>query len=138
VIASCCLAAAPAAWAASRAPAKPLKGARYAGTTARGKVAITLKVARNAKTVSVSLPIEPTYCATPGHVQVQHSTPARISRRGAFSGTISYEGLFSSQTTGKIYFKGTFNGKRATGSVRSEFLLLKGCDGATGFSARTP
>jgi hypothetical protein len=133
-----CLAAAPVALAATKPPAKPVKNARYEGATVRGKAAMTLKVAKTGKTVTVSLPILPTYCATPGHVQVQKTSPAKISSKGAFSGTISYEGLFTSGTTGKAYFKGKFNGRRASGTVRSEFLQVKGCDGSTTFSVAVP
>ncbi len=135
---SLCLVAVPTAVAASKPPAKPLKGARYEGTTVREKAALTLKVARNGKTVQVSLPSLPTFCATPGHVQVQHTSPAKISSKGAFAGTISYEGLFTSGTTGKAYFRGKFNGRRATGTVRSEFLKVTGCDGSTTFSVAVP
>jgi hypothetical protein len=135
---SLCLLIVPAAVAATKPPAKPVKGARYEGATVRGKAAMTLKVAKNGKTVQVSLPILPTYCATPGHVQVQHTSPAKISSSGAFSATISYEGLFTSGTTGKAYLKAKFNGRRATGSVRSEFLQVKGCDGSTTFAVAVP
>lgn len=137
-LAALCLVAVPAAVAASRPPAKPVKNARYEGATVRGKAAMTLKVAKTGKTVTVSLPILPTYCATPGHVQVQKTSPAKISSKGAFSGTISYEGLFTSGTTGKAYFKGKFNGRRASGTVRSEFLKVTGCDGSTTFAVAVP
>jgi hypothetical protein len=137
-IACLCLLGAPAVSGASSRPAKPLKGARYEGTTVRQKAAVTLKVAKSGQSVTVSLPILPTYCATPGHVQVQHTSPARISSHGAFTATISYEGLFSSGTTGKAHFKGKFNGRRASGTVRSEFLQVKGCDGSTTFSLLAP
>lgn len=128
------LAAAAPAWGASK-PAKPLAGGRYQGTTSHASSALTLKVARSRKSVTLSLPILPTYCATPGRVLIQHATPARISTRGAFAATITYEGLFTSGLLAKGYVKGRFNGRRATGTVRSEFLQVEGCDGSTSFSA---
>ncbi|HXD53385.1 MAG TPA: hypothetical protein VN618_01395 [Solirubrobacteraceae bacterium] len=131
------LAVAAPAWGASR-PAKPLAGARYEGTTSHASSALTLKVARSGRTVTFSLPILPTYCATPGHVLIQHTIPARISARGAFTATITYDGLFTSGTVAKGYVKGRFNGRRATGTVRSEYLQVQGCDGSSAFSASAP
>ncbi len=130
------LAAAP-AWGASR-PAKPLAGGRYEGTTSRASSALTLKVARSGRSVTLSLPILPTYCATPGHVLIQHVAPARISTRGAFTATVSYEGLFTSGLVARGYVKGRFNGRHAAGTVRSEFLQVEGCDGTSAFSALVP
>lgn len=125
------------AWGASR-PAKPLAGAHYEGATSHASSALTLKVARSGRTVTLSLPILPTYCATPGHVLIQHTSPAHISARGAFTATITYEGLFTSGTVAKGYLKGRFNGRRATGTVRSEFLQVQGCNGSSSFSASAP
>lgn len=129
-------AAAP-AWGAAP-PAKPLAGGRYAGATSHAASALTLKVSRNRRSVTLSLPILPTYCATPGHVLIQHTSAARISTRGAFTATISYEGLFTSGLLAKGYVKGRFNGRHATGTVRSEFLKLEGCNGSSPFSALAP
>jgi hypothetical protein len=116
--------------------AAPVKGARYAGLTAHGKGLMTLKVARSGRSVSVSIPAAPVFCARPAIVQIQKSTPARITRKGTFKGSISYEGLFTSGLTVKVYYQGRFNGKRVTGTVRSEFLQVTGCNGSTSFSAK--
>lgn len=130
------LPAAP-AWGAS-APARPLAGGHYEGATSHASSPLTLKVGRNGRAVTVSLPVLPTYCATPGHVQIQHTSPARISAHGTFTATIAYEGLFTSGPTAKGYLKGRFNGRRVTGTIRSEFLQLTGCDGSSAFSASVP
>jgi hypothetical protein len=118
--------------------APPVKGARYSGATTRSKSALTMKVARSGRTVAVSLPIPPVYCERPAIVQIQKGKPARITKRGRFKGTISYEGLFTTGITAKVYFEGRFNGKRASGRVRSEFLQVTGCDGTTRFTAKKP
>ncbi len=86
--------------------------------------------------MQVSIPIAPDYCNTPGRPLVQLTKPAKISKSGAFSGTISYELILKPQITAKTCFKGRFSGKKVTGTVRSEFLLVKGCDGSTSFSAK--
>ncbi len=133
-----CAAVSVLALAASAAPAAaagPVKGAKYAGLTARGSDTVTLKVARTGRSVSVSIPAAPVFCERPAVVQIQKSTPARITKKGAFKGSITYEGLFTTGATAKVYFQGRFNGKRATGTVRSEFLQVTGCDGSTGFAA---
>ena len=116
--------------------AGPVKGARYTGLAAHGKGAMTLKVARTGRSVSVSIPAAPVFCDRPAIVQIQKSTPARVTKKGAFTGSISYEGLFTSGLTAKVYYQGRFNGKRATGTLRSEFLQVTGCNGSTSFSAK--
>jgi hypothetical protein len=135
-IACSCLAA-PAAWAATT-PAKPVKGANYEGATVRKKSTIRLKVARSGKAVTVWLGVLPSDCAASGQGPIQHTSPARISSRGAFKGTIAYEGLFTSGVTAKAYFTGHFNGRKATGTVRGEFLKVSGCNSTTTFTAALP
>jgi hypothetical protein len=122
--------------AADALAAGPIRGARYAGITTQSKGPVTLKVARNGRSVAVSVPIPPVFCARPAIVQIQTTKPAKISKKGTFKGSISYEGLFTTGVTAKVYFEGRFNGKRATGKVRSEFLQVTGCDGSTSFSAK--
>jgi hypothetical protein len=132
-----CLAAAPAAWAAAT-PAAPVKGANYEGTTVRKSSTIRLKVARNGKAVTVWLGVLPAECAASGQGPIQHTSPARISSKGAFKGTITYEGLFTSGVTAKAYFSGHFNGRKATGTVRGEFLKVTGCNATSAFTATLP
>src|SRR3954451_10655811 len=106
------LAVPTAAWAAST-PAKPVKGAKYEGTTAREgvtviegktvrrKATVLLKVARNGKTVKVFVPVLPTDCTASGQGAIEKSSPARISSRGAFKGTITYTGVFDPSVSAK-------------------------------------
>ena len=139
VVACSCAAAAPAAWATSKPPVKPaVKGATYEGATALKKSTIRLTVARSGKAVKVWLGVLPTSCAESGQGIYQITSPARISSKGAFKGTISYEGLFVSGIDAKAYFSGHFNGRRATGSVRSEFLKVTGCNTTSAFTAALP
>ncbi len=138
VIGIVCLAAAPAAWAASKPPAKPVKGASYEGATVNKRSTIRLKVARSGKSVTVWLGVLPAGCAASGQGPVQKTAPARISSKGAFKGTISYEGLFTAGVTAKAYFSGHFNGRKATGTVRAEFLKVTGCNTTSAFTAALP
>jgi len=132
------LAAAPAALAASKPPAKPVKGANYEGATASRKSTIRLKVARSGRSVTVWLGVLPTSCKESGQGPIQKTAAARISSSGAFKGTISYEGLFTSGVTAKAYFSGHFNGRKATGTVRAEFLKVTGCNSTSAFTAALP
>jgi hypothetical protein len=114
----------------------PVKGARYLGATVQSKSIVTLKVARNGRTVSVSVSAAPVYCGKPSVVQFEKTKPAKISTHGAFKASISYEGLFTPGVSARVYVEGRFNGKVATGKARSEFLTVSGCNGKTSFSAK--
>jgi hypothetical protein len=129
-----CVLAVPAA-AAAATPSGPIKGAHYAGVTSHSSSAITLKVSRNGKSVQVSMSVEPSFCSTKAFVKRQITAPARISRSGSFSGSISYFALLNSTKLGIVQFKGRFHGKHASGTLHSQFLKLKGCDGTTSFTA---
>jgi hypothetical protein len=130
--------------------AKPVKGAQYEGRTqregtsvregktVRQKAIVLLRVAKNGKSVTVLLSTLPTDCASSGQGPIPKTTPARISSRGAFSGTISYKGLFDPEVDARAHFSGRFNGGRATGTVRAEFLKVHGCDTSTTFTAALP
>ena len=115
VVGALCLVATPAAWAAAKPPAKPVKGASYEGATASKKSTIKLKVARSGKSVTVWLGVLPTGCAASGQGPIQKTAAARISSRGAFKGTISYEGLFTSGVTAKAYFSGQLQRAQSDG-----------------------
>ena len=150
VILGSCLAAAPAAWAATSAPAKPVKGAQYEGVTAREGTTITagktvrrkstvlLRVAKSGKAVTVLVAVLPSTCTETGQGAVEKTSPVRISSRGAFHGTITYKGIFDPGVTAKASFKGHFNWRRASGSLNAEFLKVKGCNTATTFTATAP
>jgi hypothetical protein len=131
-----CLLAVLAFTATALAWSPPVKGARYPGATVQSKSIVTLKVARNGRTVSVSVSAAPVFCGKPAVVQFEKSKPASISKRGAFKATIAYEGLFTPGISADVYVEGRFNGKLATGRARSKFLTVTGCDGTTSFTAK--
>lgn len=112
---------------------KPVKGATYTGVTTHEKDTVTLKVAPNGKSVSVSVPTLPLYCQGGGPPEVQVTQPARISSSGAFSGKITYK------FHGKVSFKASFSGKfaaaKATGTLHSEYKTAA-CSGSTSFTAK--
>ena len=83
----------------------------------RGKAAMTLKVRQDRQDGDrlAADPAAPT-ARLPGTCQVQKTSPARISSKGAFSGTISYEGLFTDRRDrARPTSAGSFNGRRASG-----------------------
>ena len=147
VVLCACFAVAPAAWAATQ---PPVKGAHYEGVTAaegptivqgkalRRKAAVLLKVAKNGKTVTVLFPSLPTSCAAPGQGAIEKTSPARISSKGAFKGTMTFTGVFNPAVTAKASFSGHFNGRHASGTLRSEFLTVQGCNNSTTFTAAAP
>jgi hypothetical protein len=147
VVLCACLAAAPAAWAATK---PPVKGAHYEGVTAaegptivqgkavRKKANVLLKVAKSGKSVTVLVPSLPTSCAAPNQGAIEKTSPVHISSKGAFKGTMTYVGVFDPSVTAKASFSGHFNGRRASGSIRSEFLKATGCNNSTTFTATAP
>jgi hypothetical protein len=76
-------------------------------------------------------------CEGGGAPERQITKPASISKRGSFSASIAYEFIFTHKITAKLFFKGKFAGHAVKGTARSEFVLAKGCDGSTTFSAKT-
>ncbi|HTZ86678.1 MAG TPA: hypothetical protein VMB05_08430 [Solirubrobacteraceae bacterium] len=125
--------------------AGPKKGATYAGTTVQAKEPITLKVAKNGKSVTASVQFAPLYCEGGGAGERQITKPASIAKDGSFKGTILYEFVPTHAKTSKLYFQGKFSGKSVKGTARSEFGLaspqaakeLAKCNGSTAFSATT-
>jgi hypothetical protein len=123
----------------------PKKGATYSGTLERAKEPITLKVAKNGKSVRVSVQVAPFYCEGGGAGERQISTAAPIAKDGSFSSTIAYEFVPTHAKTTKLSVKGKFSGKTVKGTARSEFGLqslqaareLAKCNGSTTFSAKT-
>jgi hypothetical protein len=124
--------------------AGPKKGATYSGTLERAKEPITLKVAKNGKSVTVSVQVAPFYCegGSAGERQISKAVP--IAKDGSFNSTIAYEFVPTHAKTTKLYVKGKFSGKSAKGTARSEFGLqslqaageLAKCNGSTKFSAK--
>jgi hypothetical protein len=124
--------------------AGPKKGATYSGILGHSKEPITLKVAKNGKSVTISVQTAPLYCEGGSAGERQISTPAPISKDGGFSGTIAYEFVPTHKKTTKLHVTGKFSGSSVKGSARSEFGLtslqaakeLAKCNGSTTFSAK--
>jgi hypothetical protein len=132
LLASIALAATPAVALAAAA----IKGATYTGNTVRGKAAITLKVSKSGKSVTVNAPVAPLYCQGGGGPERQITRAAGISKGGSFSGSIGYEFVLTHKLTARLFFKGKFSGHAVKGTARSEFVLAKSCDGSTTFTAK--
>jgi hypothetical protein len=115
--------------------AGPVRGGTYRGNTAHGRDAVTLKVSRNGRSVTVSVPSPPGYSSGCGGVAVQKTRAAGISGRGTFSGSISYEFPLTGTIVVKLSFSGKFSGRKVKGSVRSQYVYSKACSGTTSFSA---
>ena len=58
----------------------------------------------------------------------------KITKQGAFSGTISYR-VIHGKVVAKLIVKGKFAGSKATGTAHSDWLLSKGCNGTSAFTA---
>jgi hypothetical protein len=116
--------------------AGPLKGGTYTGVVVHSKEPISLKVSRNGKAVTVSLPIAPLYCEGGGAGTRQITRAAAISKDGSFKGSIAYEFEPTRKTVARLFFNGKFSGRTVKGTARSEFPLVKRCDGSTTFSAK--
>jgi hypothetical protein len=116
--------------------AGPLKGGTYRGTTAHGREAISLKVSRSGKTVTVSVPEPPGYSSGCGGPATQKTKAAGISGGGSFSGSITYEFPLIRKPVAKLIFSGRFSGRTVKGTVRSQFTYSRACSGSTSFSAK--
>jgi hypothetical protein len=116
--------------------AGPVKGATYTGTTAHGNAAISLKVSKSGKSVTVNAPSAPIYCQGGGAGTRQITRAATISPSGSFKGSITYEFVPTHRITAHLRFAGKFSGHAVKGTARSEFPLAKQCDGSTSFSAK--
>ena len=115
--------------------ANAVKGATYAGAVVHTKEPISLKVAKNGKTVTVSIAIAPLYCEGGGVGTRQITKAAPISKSGSFKGSIAYEFQPTHKTTARLFFNGRFSGRTVKGTARSEFPVVPLCDGSTTFSA---
>jgi hypothetical protein len=120
----------------SVALAGPVKGATYTGTTSHGNAAISLKVSKSGKSVTVNAPFAAIYCEGGGAGTRQITRAATISPGGSFKGSITYEFVPTHRITAHLRFAGKFSGHAVKGTARSEFPLAKQCDGSTRFSAK--
>lgn len=125
--------------------AGPKKGATYTGAIAHGKALISLKVAKNGKSVTVNAPYAPAYCSSGGGPTRQITKAAKISG-GRFSAVIAYEFTITHKVTAKLYVSGKFAGKAVSGRARSEFGVgsspqvkkgIASCQGSSPFAATT-
>lgn len=138
--------------AASALAAGPLKGKTYTGSAPTSGIAtnhhhrvrvyaggsIILQVAGNGKTVTVrfssSSPV--LYCNTGKTLQVQKTTPARISGSGTFSASISQRfsaGPGPAPITQVV--SGRFSGSSVSGTINTQAAQ---CSGTASFSAKAP
>lgn len=125
---------------ASSVKLTPVKGATYAGVV--HDETITLKVAKNGKTASVSLRSAPGFCQGGSGPEQPSSKPGKVSRSGSLSVTISYSSPQTHKTFAHVLVKGnfyTFTGSTPVfqGFVKSSFSAAgaKECDGQESFQA---
>jgi hypothetical protein len=116
--------------------AKTVKGGTYRGALVHTKEPISLKVSKGGKAVTVSLAIAPLYCEGGGVGTRQETKAAAIAKDGSFKGSIAYEFEPTHRITARLFFSGKFSGRTVKGTARSEFPLVKRCDGSTTFSAK--
>lgn len=119
---------------------KPVKGATYTGVV--DDVAISLKVAANGKTATVSLKGLPAYCQGGSGPVTRKTKPAAISRQGAVSATVSFTSSQTHKVFANVLVKGTFYtfGKSTPvfeGQAKTTFVAAasKDCDGEQSFEA---
>jgi hypothetical protein len=120
----------------------PVKGATYSGVV--HDETITVKVAKNGKTATVSLPGAPGFCQGGSGPEKQSSKAAAISKGGGLTATISYSSAIGSdhKAFATVTVKGnfyTFAGSQPVfqGTVKSSFVAAgsKSCDGQESFEA---
>lgn len=112
---------------------KPVKGATYTARTAKGGE-FSLKVSSNGKRVTVDESLPPLYCQGGAGGIEEVPKPLAISKSGSFKGTISYR-VIHGKTVAKLTINGTFVDSDVTGKMSSKWLLSKGCNGTTPYSA---
>jgi hypothetical protein len=112
---------------------KPIKGATYVARTAKGEE-FSFKVAANGKKLTVIDAIPPLFCqGGAGGLEEVHKSLA-ISKQGTFKGTITYR-VIHGKNVATLTIKGKFVASVLSGTLHSHWLLTKGCDGTTPYSA---
>jgi hypothetical protein len=119
----------------------PVKGASYSGVV--HDETITVKVAKNGKTATVSLPRAPAFCQGGSGPEQQSSKAGTISKTGSLTVAIAYSSATGSHTKfATVTVKGnfyTFSGSTPVfqGTVKSSFSAAgaKECDGQESFQA---
>jgi hypothetical protein len=114
---------------------KPVKGATYTGTY-KDHLGIVLAVSANGKHVSLQESIPPLFCQGGAGGIEAVAKPLAISTSGTFAGTITFR-VIHSKAVAKLAIKGKFSGKKVSGSAHSTWLLTKGCNGTTTYTATT-
>lgn len=119
----------------------PVKGATYTGTV--HDETISVKVARNGKSATLSLPAAPGFCQGGAAPEAHSAKPATISKDGALTGSITFmSGGIHPQKLATVAVKGHFLTVGSTkpvfdGTVKSTFALAgtTSCDGQESFQA---
>ena len=120
--------------------AYPWKNKVFAANV-RGKV-VSLKVAKNGKSATVLLASEPIFCSNAGGFSPvkEQVRSAPISKKGAFSDTITYKTLASvfgpaGKLDGHVKITGTFSKTSFKGTLQTTFAKGTFCNGKTSFTA---
>lgn len=114
--------------------AGPVKGATYGGEDHR--TLVTIKVAKNGKTATATMPSIPGYCEGGSGPETPHPTPGSITH-GVLKATITFTSRGSTKPFAAAVIKGTFLGKSFDGSERSTFKAASTCNGQESFVATT-
>lgn len=117
---------------ASAATVGPVKGATYRGEVHH--TLVTIKVAKNGKTATATMPSIPGYCQGGSGPETPHPTPGSIAH-GALKAAITFTARGSSKPFATAIIKGTFLGKSFDGSEKSTFKASPTCDGQESFVA---
>ena len=117
---------------ASTAKVGPVKGATYRGEVRH--TLVTIKVAKNGKTATATMPFIPGYCEGGNGPETPHPTPGSVTH-GALKATITFTARGSSKPFATAVIKGTFLGKSFDGSEKSTFKAATTCNGQESFVA---
>jgi hypothetical protein len=101
----------------------PVKGATYSGLV--GHTAITVKVDRKGKTATVNMTEAPAFCSSSPSAEPHTTAPAKISKSGAFSATITF------------FTTGSTRRKLATVVIKAHFYTFGKATPVTQGSAKT-
>jgi hypothetical protein len=116
----------------------PVKGATYSGLIKEFDK-LTVKVAANGKSATVSLPSAPAYCDGDSGPEVQHAHAVKI-KAGGLTAKVSYTAAGSSKPFATVTVKGnfyTFSGEQPVfqGTAKTTFSKSPQCSGQESFQA---
>jgi hypothetical protein len=112
----------------------PVKGGFYSGTLHHEE--IVLEVAKNGKSVRVSLPVAPAYCQGGSSAEEQKTQASAISGSGRFTTRIAYFVRHTSKQFATVTISGSFYGRVFQGTAKSSFTPAKSCNGQESFEAK--